>query len=76
MDCNRITTVTEKVANLGELGVLSLRMNLLERLPDEVGSCVKLMVIDVSGNRYVLMEFICIFYFILLFTFLVSFLSH
>lgn len=53
MDCNRVTSVTEKIANLRELGVLSMRVNLLERLPDDIGSCSKLMVIDVSGNRCV-----------------------
>jgi len=66
MDCNRITAVTEKIETLKELGVLSLRMNVLERLPDEIGSCTKLMVIDVSGNRYAAITFIIFHKFIIL----------
>lgn len=37
--------------NLGQLGVLSLRGNKLHYLPNEVGNCRELHVLDVAGNR-------------------------
>lgn len=37
--------------NLSQLGVLSLRDNKLQYLPSEVGNCLELHVLDVSGNR-------------------------
>jgi Leucine-rich repeat (LRR) protein len=32
-------------------GVLSLRENQLSHLPSEIGTCIELHVLDVSGNR-------------------------
>lgn len=37
--------------NLGQLGVLSLRGNKLHYLPNQVGNCKELHVLDVAGNR-------------------------
>ena len=37
--------------HLSQLGVLSLRDNKLQYLPSEVGNCLELHVLDVSGNR-------------------------
>ena len=42
------------VGNLKQLGVLFLRDNKLQYLPSEVGNCMDLHVLDVSGNRYAL----------------------
>jgi protein scribble len=33
------------------LGVLSLRENQIGHVPSEIGTCVELHVLDVSGNR-------------------------
>jgi len=39
------------LGRLSQLGVLSLRDNKLQYLPSEVGNCLELHVLDVSGNR-------------------------
>lgn len=39
------------LGNLCQLGILSLRDNKLQYLPNEVGNCVELHVLDVSGNK-------------------------
>lgn len=39
------------LGNLCQLGILSLRDNKLQYLPSEVGNCIELHVLDVSGNK-------------------------
>lgn len=48
---NIVNTVYIVLGNLCQLGILSLRDNKLQYLPSEVGNCVELHVLDVSGNK-------------------------
>lgn len=41
-----------QIGDCTSLNILSLRENLLRRLPSEIGNCNRLRVLDVSGNRY------------------------
>lgn len=45
------TTSYFSPGKLENLGVLSLRENQLQYLPQETGNCRELHVLDVSGNR-------------------------
>jgi len=52
--CSALGTLIDALMLLGrlsQLGVLSLRDNKLQYLPSEVGNCLELHVLDVSGNR-------------------------
>lgn len=52
MSCAELLMLSLHFAgNLGQLGVLSLRGNKLHYLPNEVGNCRELHVLDVAGNR-------------------------
>ncbi|VDP03844.1 unnamed protein product [Schistosoma margrebowiei] len=40
-----------QIGQCASLNILSLRENNLHRLPNEIGNCTRLRVLDVSGNR-------------------------
>jgi len=48
---NEIILNAFNLGNLCQLGILSLRDNKLQYLPNEVGNCIELHVLDVSGNK-------------------------
>ena len=47
----RLEYLPPQIGELVDLGVLSLRENLLANIPSEIGTCRELHVLDVSGNR-------------------------
>ena len=49
--CLRLEYLPPQIGELVDLGVLSLRENLLANIPSEIGTCRELHVLDVSGNR-------------------------